>query len=169
LKENRERPSAYARAVRLLGARTHFRRELEAKLTARGYPAEEVDAALGRLAREGYLDDRRAAAELVASRLSRGALGRRRLAAELARRGADSAAAATALAELPDDDLAAARDAAARWVRGRGGSREAEEGGEPDPRRLAALARHLDRKGFSRRAIVTVLKDRGGEAGDLED
>ena len=152
----RPRPSAYARAVRLLAARTHFRRELEAKLAARGYPAEEVAEALDRLAAEGYLDEGRAASELVETRLARGGEGRRRLAAELARRGADQDAAEAALAALPADDLPAAREAAERWERRGGG----------DP---AALARHLDRKGFSRRAIVALLRDRGDAAGESDD
>ena len=75
-----------------------------------------------------------------------------RLAAELARRGAPAEIAAAALtALLPEDDLPATREAAARWAR-RGGK-------EP-----AALARHLARKGFSRRAIVQVLREEGSEA-----
>jgi SOS response regulatory protein OraA/RecX len=84
----------------------------------------------------------------VASRRSKGE-GRARLRAELMKRGAAEDAVDEALAELPDDDLPAAREAAAKWER-KGGS---------DPR---ALARHLERKGFSRRAIVAVLNDRPG-------
>ncbi|HVR06535.1 MAG TPA: hypothetical protein VMW75_00680, partial [Thermoanaerobaculia bacterium] len=52
-------------------------------------------------------------------------------------------AAAAALADLPEDDLPGAREAAARW-RGKN---------------AAALARHLSRKGFSRRAIFAVLAE----------
>jgi regulatory protein len=136
----------YDRACELLALRPHFRRELEAKLQRRGYPPPEVEEALGRLARQGWLDDAAAARGLVASRLARGALGRARLRAELERRGAAPAAVTAALGELPEDDLAAAREAAERW-RGR----------TPE-----ALARHLARKGFSRRAIFAVLKERPG-------
>ena len=68
------------------------------------------------------------------------------------KRGAPEEAIDAALAELtPEDDLPAAREAAERW-RLKGGV---------DPR---ALARHLERKGFSRRAIVSVLN---GELDDL--
>jgi SOS response regulatory protein OraA/RecX len=95
---------------------------------------------------EGYLDDGAAARDFVASRQSKGE-GRARLRIELLKRGADEDAVEAALSELPDDDLPAAREAAAKWE-GKGGT---------DP---MALARHLERKGFSRRAIVAVLNDR---------
>src|SRR6185436_1500892 len=135
--------TAYTHAVRLLAPRPHFRAELEAKLAQRGYPAEEIAAALDRLATEGYLDDVRTARDFVAHRLERQAEGRLRLEAELVRRGAPREAIASALAQVPEDDLEAAREAAEKWGRGR----------KPDP---AALARHLARKGFSRRAIFAV-------------
>lgn len=152
------RPSAYARAVRLLAARAHFRAEVARKLAARGYPEEEIAAALDRLAAEGYLDDEAAAKSFVASRLGKGALGRARLAAELQARGAAAEAIAAALAELPSDDLPAAREAAARYVQ----SQRSQRGGQADP---GALARHLSRKGFSRRAIVTLLRETGSDDG----
>lgn len=137
--------SSYHRAVRLLAARPHFRAELKAKLAQRGYPQEEVDAALDRLVAEGYLDDVRVARDFVAHRLERQGEGRLRLKAELVRRGASEEAVAAALAEVPEDDLAPAREAAEKWARSH----------RPDP---AALARHLARKGFSRRAIFAVSK-----------
>jgi regulatory protein len=135
--------TCYDRAVRLLAARPHFRAELEAKLAQRGYPEEEIAAALDRLTAEGYLDDVQAARDFVAHRLEQKAEGRLRLQAELVRRGASEEAVAAALAEVPADDLEAAREAAERWSRSH----------RPDP---AGLARHLARKGFSRRAIFAV-------------
>ena len=138
-----DRPSPYARAVALLGRRAHFRAELRAKLLGRGYADDEVEGALDRLERDRYLDDGRTARELVAAKLARGPIGRRRLAAELARKGAPAEAAAAALDDLvPDDDREAARRAAESWL----GRRR----GRPDP---AALARHLERRGFSPGAI----------------
>jgi regulatory protein len=145
--------SAYQKAVQLLATRAHFRRELEVKLAQRGFPAEEVAAAVDKLTEQGYLDDRATARVFVESRQARAEEGRARLRAELVRRGAPDDAIAAALAELtPDDDLPVAREAAESWRR---------KGGV-DPR---ALARHLERKGFSRRAIVSVLN---GELDDLE-
>lgn len=144
--------TCYEKAVQLLGVRPHFRAELERKLAARGFPPAEIAAALDRLQSQGYLDDRRSAADFVTARLGRGGLGRRRLAAELARRGVGSEVAAETLAALlPDDDLPAAREAARRWSTG-----SARKGAA-----AAALARHLERKGFSRRAIVILLQEQG--------
>lgn len=138
--------SAYQKAVQLLGSRPHFRRELQAKLAQRGFPPEEIEEALDRLAEQGYLNDSKAAAGFVEQRLSRNAEGRARLRAELEKRGAPADAIDDALAALPEDDLEAAREAAERWQR-------LHPRGEP-----AALARHLARKGFSRRAIFALLK-----------
>jgi regulatory protein len=144
-------PSCYDKAVQLLGSRPHFRRELQAKLAKRGFPAEEIEEALDRLAGHGYLDDRKTALSFVAQRLERHAgntEGRLRLKAELEKRGAAPEAVASALADVPEDDLESARDAAERWARlhprGKGTS----------------LAQHLARKGFSRRAIFAVLTER---------
>jgi regulatory protein len=146
--------TCYDKAVQLLASRPHFRAELAAKLSRRGFPQEEIDAALDRLTEQGYLDDRAAAAGFVEGRAGRGE-GRARVRAELQKRGASGAAVEEALAALPDDDLPAAQEAAELWAR-RGGN---------DP---AALARHLARKGFSHRAIVAVLKERpGGQEIDL--
>lgn len=140
--------SCYERAVALLASRSHFRAELRAKLAARGYAEDEVAAALDRLAENGLLDDRRTAEAFLAERLARGPLGRARLRAELLKRGLDDEAATAVLdAALPEDDLDAAREATAAWER-RGGAD------------AAALARHLARRGFSRRAIVAALHGR---------
>lgn len=147
------RKSAYAKAVDLLARRAHFRAELGRKLATRGYPGDEVTAALDRLEGQGYLDDRRAAADFAAARLGRGPIGRRRLAAELGRRGAPSAAIEAALESLPRDETAAAREAAARW-HGRGGP--------------AALARRLDRLGFGGAAIREVLDEVAEAAPDAD-
>jgi regulatory protein len=134
---------AFQKAVELLGRRSHFRRELEAKLVQRGYDPSEVAETLTRLADRDLIDDRRTAREYVRGRLARKALGRPRLAHELRQRGVDSEAAEEALAELyPDDDL----DLARRAARGARGSRE-------------TVARRLDRLGFSGRSIVAVLKE----------
>jgi regulatory protein len=138
--------SAYQKAVQLLGSRPHFRRELQAKLAQRNFPPEEIEEALDRLAGQGYLDDSRTAVGFVEHRLSRNNEGRVRLRAELEKRGAPAEAIEDALAAVPEDDLEPAREAAERWQR-------LHPRGEP-----AALARHLARKGFSRRAIFAVLK-----------
>ncbi len=149
--------SCYDKAVELLARRPHFRRELERKLASRRYAAEEIAAVLDRLAAQGYLNDEQVAVDWLAARARRGAEGKRRLAAELARHGAAGEAVRSALATLPEDDGEGARAAAEAWRR-RGG-KDAQ-----------GLARHLERKGFSRRAIVAVLREHGSEAaGELAE
>ncbi|HSL84320.1 MAG TPA: RecX family transcriptional regulator, partial [Thermoanaerobaculia bacterium] len=133
-----DRPSAYDQAVKLLARRTHFRREIEAKLGERGYPPAEVEEALARLSERRYLDDAEAARQFVAGKLGRGAFGRARLLAELDARGVERGISAAVLDEaLPEDDLPAAREEARR-----------HPGKAP-----AAVARRLERRGFSARAI----------------
>jgi regulatory protein len=137
--------TCYQKAVQLLGSRPHFRRELQAKLAQRGFPPEEIEEALDRLTEQGYLNDRKTAVSFVEQRLERSSEGRLRLRSELERRGAPSEAVDDALASVPEDDLEPTREAAERWER-------------LHPRGdTAALARHLARKGFSRRAIFAVL------------
>jgi regulatory protein len=129
-----------------LAGRPHFRRQLEEKLRRRGHEAEEVTAALDRLAAQGYLNDDQLARDFAAQRGT--GKGARRVRAELARRGADEGAIAAALATLPDDDSEATLLAARQWRARR----------QPNP---AGLARHLERKGFSHRGILRALRELG--------
>jgi regulatory protein len=139
------------KAAQLLASRPHFRAELAAKLRQRDFPDDEIAAALDRLEAQGYLDDKKTAAGFIAHRRERGGEGKLRLRAELVRRGAAAEAIDEALAGLgEEDDQAAAGEAAERWRRQKAGGLRPE-----DP---IALARHLARKGFSRRAIVAVSK-----------
>jgi regulatory protein len=145
-------PTCYDQALRLLARRPHFRRQLERKLRERGYDDGEVEATLERLAREGHVDDERLARDFAAARAGRAGEGARRVRAELERRGVTAETAAGALADtLPADDTPAATAAAEKWLR----AHRLEE---------AALARHLDRKGFTRRAILIVLRELGRPA-----
>lgn len=149
-----ERLPAYEQALKLLGLRSHFRRQLEQKLVQRGYPQEEIQLALDRLGERGYLDDAKLAAEVAVSRAGAGE-GARRVRAELARRGVAGDVIDEAVAgALPSDDREAALETARRWLAVTRGQRAGKPG---------ALARHLDRKGFSRRAILHSLRELGAE------
>jgi SOS response regulatory protein OraA/RecX len=97
----------------------------------------------------------------VAHRQERKGEGRHRLRAELQRRGAGPEAIDQALSGFPDDDLSQAREAAGEWTRRR--SLASDRFSERD---RAALARHLERRGFSRRAIFAVLNETGFDPGD---
>jgi regulatory protein len=160
--------SAYERALRLLGQRQHFRGDLRRKLLAKGYEAEEVDAALQRCADGGYLDDESTARAFVAERQGRRGLGRVRIAAELRQRGATGEAVGAALAEVSDDEeRQRAAAAAARWRR-----LHREGAAAPDVaarrERQAGLGRHLASKGFSRSVIVAVLKASGEDDAEAD-
>jgi regulatory protein len=145
--------AAHAAALDFLARRTHFSFELERKLSDRGFAAADVAAALDRLRGSRLIDDQKAAVELIQSRLRRAPQGRRRLRAELERKGLTSEVIDAALAEtLSAEEGELVREAARRFQRK---SRQA------DPR---ALARHLSRLGFSTRDILSVAE----EATDLE-
>lgn len=148
-----ERPSCYDKALGLLALRPHLRRELDLKLRKRDYSEEERETALAKLARNGFLDDDSTARSFVRERLRRGGIGRRKLIAELSKRGAGSAAIEAAMEDVPEDDREPARDLAERWL-----MRSTRPAG---PKRDAALARHLESRGFSPRAIVAALEALG--------
>jgi regulatory protein len=96
-------------AVRYLAARSHSRQELRRKLVRKGFEDEEIEAALGRLAELGYLNDEAFARSLVRRRsASRGPAA---LAAELGSKGISREGVAAALADL---DPAAQLESATR-------------------------------------------------------
>ncbi|MEM9292070.1 MAG: regulatory protein RecX [Acidobacteriota bacterium] len=136
------------RALDFIARRPHFTAELRSKLLKRGYGQEEVAATLETLQGKGWVDDGETARSFVRQRLARGPTGRRRLQAELGRRGVSSEIAAAVLDELmPEDEAPAAQEAARAWMRRRRGRWD-----------RAALARHLQGKGFAPRAIVAALE-----------
>lgn len=160
----RQRPPCYNKALDLLSRRAHFRRELMGKLLRRGYDEEEVTDAVERLVAKGFLDEQATIRDFLAARLARGPLGRRRLLADLGRRGVESDVAQSAVDQVCNgDELEPARQATERW-------RARRPRGEP-----AALARHLERRGFSRRAIFSILRElppgdeTSGQAANFED
>ena len=155
--------SCHRKAMDLLARRSHFRAELGAKLTQRGYEESEVATTLERLSGQGFLDDRRTAEEFLRSRLGRKASGRRKLRHELMRRGVDAELADEVLNAAVDDDheVELARQAAERWWSRRGESSVAEGDDDSWEARQAirsTLARHLERRGFAGRAIVEALR-----------
>jgi regulatory protein len=77
----------YDRALRILGRREHFTRELESKLFLRSRNGTLIRRVLGELAERTYLDDHRAAEYVAEFITQRGAVGPRLLKAELHRRG----------------------------------------------------------------------------------
>ena len=80
--------SAYRKAVDLLSLRPHFEREIQNKLERRGFEGAEIEEALERLRGIDYLDDDRCARDFVRAKLRRSPVGRRKLMADLRRKGA---------------------------------------------------------------------------------
>jgi regulatory protein len=139
--------ACYRKAIELLGRRDHFVEELRQKLLSRGFEADEVGATLSRLEQEALLDDRRAAEGVCRGSFRRKGFGPRRIRAELQRRGVDGEIVEEMLAEaFAEGEGRLVKEVAQRWLTGR----------RPD---RAALARHLERKGFSPGAILSALED----------
>jgi regulatory protein len=141
----------YRKAVELLARRAHLRAGLAAKLGGRGLDTEEVERACDRLEAEGYLDDRRSALSLAEGAFRRKGFGPLRVRAELRRRGVAAETVDAVIAESFSESTEAerARSVAAKWRR---------PGRQEDS---AALARHLERKGYSAGVIAGVLSETG--------
>jgi regulatory protein len=77
----------YDRALRILGRREHFTRELQSKLFLRTRNGALIQQVLRDLAQRTYLDDHRAAEYVAEFITQRGAVGPRLLKSELQRRG----------------------------------------------------------------------------------
>jgi regulatory protein len=140
--------AAHRAALDLLARRSHFEIEIERKLAQKGFAADDVRGAIERLRGSKLLDDRRSAVELLQTRLRRTPAGRRRLRADLQRKGLAAAVIDAALEEVvPGDEGDLAREAARRFQRRRRSR---------DPR---ALQRHLDRLGFTTRDILALSEE----------
>ena len=143
-----------AKAVALLGRREHLSAELAAKLLKRGFETDQVERAIATLSGQGYLDDRRVAADWARRQVERRSWGAARLKAELGRRAVAEDIVAEVVAEVCDEPEAAARRAAERWR-----ARHGDGGGD-------ALARHLARLGHAPRGIVAALTGSADESHD---
>lgn len=139
--------ACHKKALELLARRPHFRAQLERKLRQRAFAESDVEEVIARLTADGYLDDRSQARLYVERSVERKAYGPRRLKIELLRRGVEIEVAEEALGEyFPDQESAIARRAAASWR-------------PPGDKAPDALARHLDRHGFTAPVIREVLRN----------
>src|SRR5690606_29179651 len=111
----REGLDAYQRALGLLVRREHSRRDLTRKLAQRGVEPAEAEAAVERLAGQGYQDDQRFAESFARDRTAAG-YGPVRIRAELSGHGLGEEAIARALEACEADWPALARrQVARRW------------------------------------------------------
>ena len=88
---------AYDKAISLLSMREHTEKELREKLSARSFPHEDIDNAIARVRREGYLSEERFAEIFIRSRLRKLPEGRGLLSLRLRERGCPDAIARKAL------------------------------------------------------------------------
>lgn len=154
LQELADVEAAYRAAVRALGRRSHARFDLCRRLMHKQHPARAVDAALGRLAEQGLLDDGRFALQYAASRAARGR-GPARLLRDLLAQGVDRRVAgeaiSRALVEEGVDPERAARAVAERRAR--------QLAGLPAPVRRRRLVAFLARRGFTGREVLRVVEE----------
>ncbi|GAB3727185.1 hypothetical protein GCM10028862_03480 [Luteimonas pelagia] len=141
------------RAIGLLSRREHSRRELTAKLEARGIEPDAAREAVERVSDAGWQDEARFAESLMRSRAGAGH-GPVRVRAELAMHGLDDALVSSTLANHDGDWTEAARDLVARRF------------GTLDPRdhaRRRKAADFLYRRGFEGDQVRAAL------SGDPDD
>jgi regulatory protein len=136
-------PTAYQRALRRLARRDHSAAELRQALLDRGHEPGEVSAAIGRLRREGYVDDAGFAERFARRRLAHHGLGRARIRQGLRQRGVardeTEAGLASALGEV--DEAEVVESLARRYWR---------QHAQVEPsRRLPRLWAFLLRRGFA--------------------
>ena len=144
---------AYQTALDLLSRRDHFRRELVDKLRRKGFPADEVEAAIARCQDLGLVDDERVAERFVEVRAATRGWGPNRLAAELRKRGVapdDAERMARVSSELGEE----AMRTALRKIEVR-----APERWWQDSQRRARMISSLIARGFETDAAISAVKE----------
>jgi regulatory protein len=152
-RKRRREQTPVQRAIGLLSRREHSRRELTAKLEARGIEPDAAREAVERVSDAGWQDEARFAESVMRSRAGAGH-GPVRIRAELAMHGLDDALVSSVLASHDGDWTEAARDLLDRRF------------GTLDPRdhaRRRKAADFLYRRGFEGDQVRAAL------AGDPED
>lgn len=93
-------------SLKLLSATSKSCAELAKRLTEKGYPKELIDEVLGKLQKQGLINDRRLADSVSLKFQDAKPSGKRKIAIELKRRGISSQTAEQVLAELsPEEEL----------------------------------------------------------------
>ncbi len=113
-----QKKQASVSALRMLAATPKSRKELNAKLADKGYPADVINETLDKLESQGLLNDR-AYAQNLASRYVHGKpSGKRRIAFEMKRRGVPPAIQQEVLGQMdPEAERERGREiAAGRWA-----------------------------------------------------
>ena len=135
-----------AQAVRWLARREYSVHELGQRLTGKGYPSEDVAAALEALSCQGLVSDRRYAESLVRNRVERG-YGPLKITHELRAKGVDDAVIEEVLEH--DEEV---------WLERLRGLWRKRFGDPPgDYQEWARQARGLQNRGFSAEQVRRVI------------
>jgi regulatory protein len=141
-------------ALVLLSHRARSERELRDRLVGRGYTAEVADRTVGNLRERGLLDDVAFAQAFARDRLRSRPSGRRRIMAELRRKGVSPQDAERALEQISsgseEAEIDLARRAASKFPRKKIEDRAATK------RRLYA---YLARRGFGSSVISAIARE----------
>lgn len=147
--------SLKGRALKLLAAREHSRRELERKLAKHEAQPGQLKTALDELQARGFIDEQRVVDSLLYRRASR--LGAARIRQELQAKGLDAERIALAVASLRASEVERAREV---W-------RRKFAVPPADAQQRARQARFLLARGFSGESVRRVLAwDPDDEPGD---
>ena len=143
-------------ALNLLARRDHSRAELSRKLAARGFVAQEIEAAIVRLHDLAYLDDRRYAEQWAARAVREGTAVGPRLRLELRRRGIPPEIAESAIAAAGEglDERRAIGELMVRRFAG-------FDPVSATPKEKRRLVSWFQRRGFSLSAIFDALRVAG--------
>ena len=142
-------------AVGYLAARPRATREVIARLEQAGYDEQTCDRVASRLAGEGYLNDAEFADLWVLARSDR-ALGARRIAQELQKKGVDSDTIASALSQVDEEEQLRAAAALAEKLLARASGKDAR-----DIHRKVQAA--LARRGYDWDVIRAAVEQAGAE------
>lgn len=151
-------------ALLLLEVRARARREIETRLTQKGYEEGVISQVLANLTRLGLLDDAQFAAQWVEAKTREGGsrpVGRRRLSSELYGKGVAREQIAEAVEKVTNaDELALARAAAGKKVRAVPTDRDALQA---ERRKLMGF---LQRRGFGWETVKQVTREALPSPGD---
>ncbi len=158
-KPEKEKPSAYSKAMGLLVRREQSARELKAKLDRSGFSRDESASAIEALTKQAYQSDERFAELLARSRAANG-YGPRRIFAELKSHGISDAEISAAINALDCDW----RDLARRQLQRHYGRKPLT-----DIKERGRRAAFLLRRGFDAATVSALTRADIGDPGDEFD
>jgi regulatory protein len=152
--------SAYLAGLQLLARRELSEAQVRQRLARRGYPPDDVDAAIARLLEERALDDRRVASAIAHTETRVRGRGRLRVKRQIEAAGISASLAQDAVEQVFGEIDADALLTAALDRRMRGRDRI------EDDREFQRLYRYLVTQGFDSDRILALLRSRQARQGE---